>query len=295
MNTITLIKEEKIENMIYEVRGKQVMLDSDLAKLYGVETKRINEAVRRNPEKFPERFCFKLSKNEYLDILRSQFATLELKPGQYSKYLPQVFTEQGVAMLATILKSDVAIHVSIAIMDAFVMMRKYISNEFIQQKYINNLAIKHDEDIKLLQESFNKFEEKKKYNEIYFNGQIYDAYSKIVDILKEAHDNIIIIDNYADKNVLDMIRPLKIDVIIICKDNGLLKEIDINKYQKQYKNLKVVHSNDFHDRYIILDQKEIYHCGSSLNYAGSKTFSINKLEDKMVKNSLMKYVLAIIE
>ena len=120
--------------MIYEVRGKQVMLDSDLAKLYGVETKRINEAVRRNFEKFPERFCFKLSKNEYLNLLRSQNATLELKRGQYSKYLPRVFTEQGVAMLATILKSDVATQVSIAIMDAFVTMRKYISNELIPQK-----------------------------------------------------------------------------------------------------------------------------------------------------------------
>ncbi len=290
MNSIIISDEVKIENMIYEVRGKQVMLDSDLAMLYGVETKRINEAVRRNSEKFPERFCFKLNKNEYFDILRSQNATLELKQGQYSKYLPQVFTEQGTAMLATILKSNVATQVSIAIMDAFVMMRKYISNDLIQQKYINDLVIKHDEDIKLLQESFNKFEEKKKDNEIYFNGQIYDAYSKIVDILKEAHDNIIIIDNYADKSVLDMIRDLKIKITIICKSNGLLKGIDINKYQKQYKNLKVVYNNDFHDRYIILDRKVIYHCGASLNYAGSKTFSINKLEDKFVKDSLLEYI-----
>ncbi len=295
MNNVILTEQVKIENMIYEIRGKQVMLDSDLAKLYRVETKRINEAVRRNHEKFPERFCFKLSKNEYLDILRSHFATLELKPGQYSKYLPRVFTEQGVAMLATILKSDVATQVSIAIMDAFVIMRKYISNELIEQKYINNLVIKHDEDIKLLQASFNKFEEKKKDNEIYFNGQIYDAYSKIDDILKEANNNIIIIDNYADKMVLDMIRNLKVEVTIICKNNGLLKEIDVNKYQKQYNNLKVVYNNDFHDRYIILDQKEIYHCGASLNYAGSKTFSINKLEDEIVKNNLIKCVLAITE
>ena len=198
-------------------------------------------------------------------------------------------------MLASILRTPVAAKVSVNIMHAFVIMRKYISNELIEQKYINNLVIKHDEDIKLLQESFNKFEEKKKYNEIYFNGQIYDAYSKIVDIFEYAQDNIIIIDNYADKNVLDMIRNLKVDITIICKNNGLLKEIDINKYQKQYKNLKVVYNNDFHDRYIILDQKEIYHCGASLNYLGSKTFSINKLEDTMVKNNLIKYVLTIIE
>ncbi len=135
------------------------------------------------------------------------------------------------------------------------MMRKYISNELIQQNYINNLVIQHDKDIKLLQESFNKFEGKKKYNEIYFNGQIYGAYSKIIDIFEYAHDNIIIIDNYADKFVLDMIRNLKIDVTIICKNNSLLKEIDINKYGKQYNNLKVVYNNNFHDRYMIIDQK----------------------------------------
>ncbi len=296
MNGIELLEESKIENMIYEVRGKQVMLDSDLALLYQVETKRINEAVRNNLEKFPERFSWLLSNNEW-DFLRSKFSTSSLVNNNHGgrRYNPRVFTEQGVAMLATILKSTVATQVSIAIMDAFVLMRKYISNELIEQKYINNLVIKHDEDIKLLQESFNKFEEKKKDNEIYFNGQIYDAYSKIIDILKDARDNIIIIDNYADKFVLDMIRNLKIDVTIICKNNSLLKEIDIDKYQKQYKNLKVVYNNDFHDRYIILDKKEIYHFGSSLNYAGSKTFSINKLEDEIVKNSLIKYVLAIIK
>ncbi len=240
MNDIELLGELKIENMIYEVRGKQVMLDSDLAKLYGVETKRINEAVKNNLQQFPERFSFKLTEAEsklfLVEIFDQKNNYIETRGGKYKN--PRVFTEQGVAMLATILKSDVAVQVSIAIMDAFVLMRKYISNELIEQKYINNLVIKHDEDIKLLQQSFNKFEEKKKDNEIYFNGQIYDAYSKIIDILKEARDNIIIIDNYADKNILGMIRNLKIDVTIICKTDGLLKEIDINRYQKQYKKLK---------------------------------------------------------
>ena len=296
MNNIAVLDELKIENMIYEIRGKQVMLDSDLAKLYGVETKRINEAVRRNSEKFPERFCFKLTNKESEIFLVANCDQknnyIETRGGKYKN--PRVFTEQGVAMLATILKSDVATKVSIAIMDAFVLIRKYISNELIQQKYINNLVIKHDEDIILLQYSFNKFEEKKKDNEIYFNGQIYDAYSKIVDILKEADNNIIIIDNYADKNILDMIRNLKVNVTIICKNNVLLKELDINKYQKQYKNLNIVYSNNFHDRYIILDQKEIYHCGASFNYAGSKTFSINKLEDKIIKDNLLKYIFKII-
>ena len=296
MNDVLLTEQIKIENMIYEVRGKQVMLDSDLAKLYGCVngTKSINLAVRRNVERFPNDFYFQLTPEEYKN-LKFQIETSSLNGYGGVRKNPYVFTEQGVAMLASVLRTPVAAKVSVNIMHAFVIMRKYISNELIEQKYINNLVIKHDEDIKLLQESFNKFEEKKKYNEIYFNGQIYDAYSKIVDIFEYAQDNIIIIDNYADKNVLDMIRNLKVDITIICKNNGLLKEIDINKYQKQYKNLKVVYNNDFHDRYIILDQKEIYHCGASLNYLGSKTFSINKLEDTMVKNNLIKYVLTIIE
>ena len=157
-----IINEKNIKNKIYEIRNKQVMLDSDLAKLYGVETKRINEAVKNNPEKFPERFSWILSDNEW-NFLRSKFSTLKtLKNGRGShrKYLPRVFTEQGVAMLATILKSDVAIKVSIAIMDAFVLMRKYISNELIEQKFINKQVLKNTEDIKLLQESFNKLEDK---------------------------------------------------------------------------------------------------------------------------------------
>ena len=158
-------------------------------------------------------------------------------------------------MLSGIIKSEIAVNISIAIMNAFVLMRKYISNELIEQKYINNLVIKHDEDIKLLQESFDKFEEKRKSNEIYFNGQIYDSYSKILDILKEAKKELIIIDNYADKSMLDMIRNVNVKVTIICKENCLLKEIDIEKYNEQYNNLKVIYNNTFHDRYIIIDKK----------------------------------------
>ena len=205
MNEVKVKNDIKIEDMIYEVRGKQVMLDSDLAKLYHVETKRINEAVKNNYEKFPERFSWILS-NEEWSLLRSKISTLEanhIGKGKYRKYLPRVFSEQGVAMLATILKSSIATQVSIRIMDAFVAMHKYISSNLLEQKYINNQVMKNTEDIKLLQDSFKKFEEKRKINEIYFNGQIYDAYSKMVDILNEAKKEIIIIDAYADKTILD--------------------------------------------------------------------------------------------
>ena len=165
--------EEQIKKFIYEVRGKQVMLDSDLARLYEVDTKRINEAVSRNKEKFPERFSWILD-NYDLEILRSQIATSKSHGGRI--YSIRVFTEQGIAMLATVLRSKTAITTSIAIMDAFVSMRKYISSNLLNQRYYNNMTVRHDSEIKLLQGSFSKFEENKKTNEIYFNGQIYDLF-----------------------------------------------------------------------------------------------------------------------
>ena len=251
MNNL-LIDDINIEDMIYEVRGKQVMLDSDLAKLYHVETKRINEAVKNNPDKFPERFSWKLSMDETILFSRSKNSTLKNKQGYNLKYRSRVFTEQGVAMLATILKSKVAVEVSIRIMDAFVAMKKYISNNLIEQKYINDLVIEHDSSIKLLQESFELLSQKRKASEIYYNGQIYDAYSMILDLFKEAKENIIIIDNYADKTILDIIRRLKVKVNIITKENNLLTTQDIVKYYKQYNNLNVIYNDSFHDRYFII-------------------------------------------
>ncbi len=279
-------KNINVESMIYEVRGKQVMLDSDLARLYQCAngTKSINLAVKRHINRFPERYMFQLTEHE-LSILRFQVETANIN--NKSRTLPYVFTEQGVAMLATILKTSVAEEISIKIMDAFVAMRKYISANLLEQKYINNQVMKNTENIKLLQESFSKLEEKRKVNEIYFNGQIFDAYSKIIDIMREAKKELIIIDSYADKTVLDMIKNLEYKVILITKENALLKSLDIEKYSAQYNNLQVIYTNTFHDRYFLLDRKTVYHCGSSLNHAGSKTFSINILEDQLIKESLI--------
>ena len=282
-----IVEELKIEKMIYEIRGKQVMLDSDLAKLYQVETKRINEAVKNNLEKFPLRFCFILDQEEMF-FLRSKISTSNTKRRGGRRYNIRVFTEQGVAMLATILKSKIATEVSIRIMDAFVAMRKYIGSNLIEQRYINHLVLEHEDKIKLLETSFEKLETKK--NEIYFNGQIYDAYSKILDIINEAKEEIIILDGYADKSVLDMIRNTKVKVILIIKNCGNLKEQDILKYQEQYDNLHLIYDSTFHDRYIILEKKVFYHYGSSLNHAGSKTFSINTLEDEMVQKLLINKI-----
>ena len=175
-------------------------------------------------------------------------------------------------------------------MRAFVAMKKYISTNLIEQKYINNQVLKNTEDIKQLQESFSKFEEKKKTNEIYFNGQIYDAYSKVVDIFKSAKKELVIIDGYADKTILNYIKELNVEVTLIVKEKSLLHELDIEKYNRQYHNLKVVYDNTFHDRYFILDKEIIYHCGTSLNHIGEKTFSINLLEDEIVKESLLEKI-----
>ena len=284
MNNLKEKEELNIEDMIYEIRGVQVMLDSDLAKLYQVETKRINEAVRNNTEKFPERFSWKLTNGE-VEYLWSKFSTANIS--SMSRSNPKVFTEQGVAMLATILKSKVAIQVSINIMDTFVKMRKYISTNLIEQRYINNQVMKNTDDIKLLQQSFSKFDAKTSNNEIFFEGQIYDAYSKIVDILNKSINEVIIIDNYLDKNMLDIISKCKNKVILITADK--LDNIDFTKYNKQYSNLEVIINKSFHDRFIILDKKILYHLGA-LNSLGKKCFAITKVEDEIVLKQLLERI-----
>ena len=289
MNGLVLNNEEKNENLIYEIRGVQVMLGSDLARLYQVEVKRINEAVKNNVDKFPERFLWKLTKEESKTFLVENFdQKIETRGGRYN--CPRVFTEQGVAMLATVLKSKVATQVSIAIMDAFVTMRKYISNNLLEQKYINNMVLEHDSQIKLLQDSFVKFEEQKKTNEIYFDGQIYDAYSKILEIFEDAKKELIIIDSYADHAILDIIKRLNIKVTIITKKDNLLTKQDITRYNKQYYNLTVKYDSTFHDRYFILDNATVYHCGASINRIGYKTFSITLINDKTIIDALLNRI-----
>ena len=254
------LKEElNIKDMIYEIRGKQVMLDSDLARLYECTngTKTINQAVKRHINKFPERYMFQLTKSEY-DNLKSQIGTSSLNTYGGVRKMPYAFTEQGVAMLATILKTPVADIVSMKIIDAFVYMKRYLSFE-----NKNSIILNHEERILKLEESFDKFNEKEKINAIFYEGQIYDAYSLLIDIFKEANEEIIIIDNYADKSILDMITNLNVKVIIVTRKFNLLKDIDIKKYNRQYHNLKVIYNDKFHDRFVIIDKKLLYHSGAS--------------------------------
>ena len=281
------LKEElNIENIIYEIRGKQVMLNSDLAKLYECKngTKDINKAVKRNIERFPKNFYFQITEEE-MKKLWFQSGTAN----KMIRSLPYVFTEQGIAMLSSVLHTQIAISQSIRIMDAFVKMRKIISSNLIEQKYINELVIKDNERINLLEESFSKLEEKEKANHIFYEGQIYDAYSLLIDIFKEAGKEIIIIDNYADKSILDMITNLNVRVTIVTRKFNLLKDIDIKKYNRQYNNLKVIYSDKFHDRFIIIDRTDLYHSGASYKDLGNKCFGINKIkDDEYLENILIK-------
>lgn len=276
-------KNDKIESCIYEIRGTQVMLDSDLARLYKCTngTKDINKAVSRNKERFPDDFYFQLTQEEFVN-LKFQIGTSSKNNHGGIRKLPHVFTEQGVAMLASILRTEIAAQMSIAIMRAFVMMRKYISTNLLEQKYINTMVLEDHNRIDALESSFEKLEEKKKINEIYFNGQIYDAYSKIQEIFENTKKSLVIIDAYADKTILDIIKRLSIEVTIITKSNNLLTSQDVLKYNKQYHNLKVIYDNTFHDRYFILDESKVYHCGASINRIGYKTFSITQVSDQTI-------------
>lgn len=285
------LQEIKIENLIYEIRGKQVMLDSDLAKLYGVETKRINESVKNNPEKFPERFSWKLNDYEYY-TLRSNFSTSRLNKNYGGRrYNPRVFTEQGIAMLATVLKSKTAVQVSIRIMDTFVAMRKFINENKDLFKRLTEVEYKMIEYDDNFEKIFNALEPKKlEKQKIFFNGEIYDSYSLIIELIKEANEKIIIIDNYIDKSILDMLVYKKENVKVeLITSSHYLTKLDITKFNQQYPNLKIKYSNIFHDRFIIIDDI-LYHCGASLKDLGKKCFSINKIEDKQYLDKILSSI-----
>ena len=278
MNEIT--ETEKIENMIYEIRGKQVMLDSDLARLYGCKngTKEVNQAVKNNIEKFPERYCFQLNDFEK-KILRSKFLTA--KSNSKSRTNPRVFTEQGIYMLATVLKSKNATNMTLFIMDAFVYMKKYILNDSLNSKMLTN----HEEWILRLEESFDKLSAKQ--NSIIYEGCIYDSYSLLLDILNEAHEEIIIVDNYANKELFDILKNINKKIYVISKN---LDSILINKYSKQYSNVTFINNDLFHDRYIILDRKTVYVSGMSLKDLGKKYSYMYKMNEKIFINDLVSRI-----
>ena len=310
-NKLEIKNESSIENiktLIFTIRGKQVMLDSDVAMLYHYTTKRINETVSRNKMRFPENFCFQLNTNEYEMIkskfvtteqnnntdfsLRSQIATLNIESnrGKHRKYLPYVFTEQGIAMLSGLLKNEIAIQVSINIMNAFVEMRKFLmqnGNIFERLTSVEYKLIEHD---KKFDNIFNKLQlEDNIKQRIFFDGQIFDAYSLIIDIIKRAKKKILIIDNYIDDSILKMLikKNKNVEVVILTSNKSNINNLDIQKFNKEYPILKVAKTDKFHDRFIIIDNVEMYHLGASIKDLGKKCFGINKIEDTRIINSIL--------
>ena len=294
-----------IEDLIIELRGKQVIMDYDLAKLYECTNgaKTINLAVKRHPNRFPKDFYFQLTEEEQNFVsLRFQIETLKNGRGEHKKYLSYAFTEQGCYMLSTVIRTKVAAEVCINIMRAFTFMKNYISNNIIEQKYLNEQIMintsnindnkkminKHDNDIKLLKEMFSEFKTQKVNECVFFEGKLYDAYSKIKDIFNEANKNLIIIDSYLDKSILDIISNVDANVILITKKNNKLSKIDIEKYNMQYNNLiKIIYNDTYHDRFFVLDEKIIYHCGASINHAGKRTFAITEIISDNIKEKLL--------
>ncbi len=281
MNEMIEKENVKISDMIYEINGTEVMLDTDLAKLYGVETKRINEAVKNNPDKFPKRFSWQLTVDETANISRSKISTLKIERGYNVKYGARVFTEQGVYMLATILKSKEATEVSIRIMDTFVKMRHYINYAKYALPYkILLLEDKVDNNTKRIDELFDKFSPKDIVkNKAFYRGEFYDTYAFILEIFESAKEELIIIDNYAGKELLNILKDIDKKIIIVSKNiDSKLK----TKYETQYKNVTFITSDLFHDRFIILDREKLYSCGISFKDIGKSCFVLNQMNDAFI-------------
>ena len=292
-----IIDNQTIQDKIYTIRGVQVMLDEDLAVLYGVETKNLNKAVNRNMDRFPEKFRFQLTQEEYDNLkfqigtsslnasLRSQFVTLEKQHGG-RRYLPYVFTEQGVSMLSAVLRSKTAIEVSIKIIDSFVNMRKFLSQnaslftriESIEKRQIS-YEIKNDTKVDAI---LNAIEEKgtPQKQHIFYDGQIFDAYLFVSDIIKSAKSSIKLIDNYIDESTLVLFtkRDAKVDMKIYTKTISKQLKLDLEKHNAQYPKIDIEIFDLSHDRFLIIDEKDIYHFGASLKDLGKKWFAVSKMD-----------------
>lgn len=298
------ISEVTIKNLIHVVRGEQVMLAGDLAMLYKVETRALNQAVKRNIARFPEMFRFQITEEEY-ENLKSQFVISSLEDeGAHGgrRYLPYVFTEQGIAMLSAVLRSDVAIQMSIQIMNAFIQMRRFLANNSLMFEKINDIEIRQIKDgIKVQQleekteerfeEVFDYIAEHKESNQkIFFDGQIYDAFSLLVELISRVEKKLILVDNYVDVETLNILAKKKtgVDVAIYTSKKTKLSKVDIENFNKQYPTMEVKYTEVFHDRFLILDDKCAYHIGASIKDAGKKCFGINKIEDIGIVRDIME-------
>ncbi|MFA6187756.1 MAG: ORF6N domain-containing protein [Sulfuricurvum sp.] len=294
MKELSTSIDDSIKNKIYTIRTMQVMVDSDLAELYGIETKVFNQAVKRNEDRFPSNFMFQLTYEEYeslrsqfvtLDneeVLRSQIVTLENGRGKHRKYLPYVFTEQGVAMLSAVLRSQTAIQMSIHIINAFVEMRKFISNNALIFQRLDSLEQKQSKTDVKVEAILNAIEDKsiKPKQGIFYDGQVYDAYVFVSDLIKSANKSIVLIDNYIDESVLTLLskRDAKVKATIYTKNITKQLELDLQKYNAQYPKIELKKFDSSHDRFLLIDAKEMYHIGASLKDLGKKWFAFSKFD-----------------
>jgi ORF6N domain len=284
---LVIVDNKEIQSMIYTFRGRQVMIDRDLAYLYNVETKALNQAVKRNINRFPESFRFQISDDEKDELVTNcdRFKTLK-----HSSLNPYAYTEQGIAMLSAVLRSDVAVEVSIKIMNSFVEMRKFLLSNREMFARLDRVELKQLETDKKLEEVFDYIATTKEVKQkIFFNGQIYDAFSLMVEIVEKAEKELILIDNYVDVNTLNILSKKKdgVNVLIVTSGNGNLTDKDVAKFNSQYPKLAVKISKDFHDRFFIIDRNEVYHIGASIKDAGKKSFGITKLEEQDLIDSLL--------
>lgn len=276
------IVPQEIRNLIYSIRKKQVMLDSDLAKIYQVETKVFNQAVKRNVDRFPENFRFQLTQDEFDTInLRSQIVTSSFKYGG-RRYLPYVFTEQGIAMLSAVLRSDIAVKVSIEIINAFVEMRRIVSSNASLFQRLDSIELKQLQADQKFEELFKALESGKLYSEkgVFYNGQIFDAYTFVSDIIRSANKSIILLDNYVDDTVLTLLgkRNKNVTAIIYTKSISNQLRLDLQRYNSQYPMINIKTFPDAHDRFLIIDDAELYHIGASLKDLGKKWFAFSRMD-----------------
>ena len=284
-NSDQLVFADKIESLIKVIRGQQVMLDRDLAALYSVEVKRLNEQVKRNIKRFPKDFMFQLTKEE---CLRSQFATLNEGRGQHLKYMPYVFTENGVAMLSSVLRSDTAIEVNIRIMRAFTSMRHFLQNNAEVFQRLSTLEYHQlemqqhfQESDKRIEEVFRRLDEgnAKPKQGVFYNGQIYDAYNFVSDLIKSAKKRIILIDNYVDETVLTLLdkREDGVSAFIYTQQINRQFQLDIDRHNAQYPPINVETFRLSHDRFLCIDD-DVYHIGASIKDLGKKWFGFSRME-----------------
>lgn len=270
----------EIKNLIYTIRGKQVMLDSDLASLYQVETKNLNKAVKRNIERFPISFCFQLTEEE-VENLRFQIGTSSLNYGG-RRYLSHVFTEQGIAMASAILRSDIAVKVSVEIMEAFVEMRRMLISNAALFHRLDNIELKQLKADQKFEEIFKAMESDKLHNDkgIFYNGQIFDAYTFVSDIIRNAKSSIILLDNYVDDTVLTILgkRNSSVTATIYTKSISSQLRLDLQRYNSQYPLVDIELFSDAHDRFMIVDNTELYHIGASLKDLGKKWFAFSRMD-----------------